>query len=394
MGFKQPTPVQEQAIPFILEEKDLIACAQTGTGKTAAYLLPILNKLLKSSHDSIDTIIIVPTRELAIQINQQLEGFAYFTHVSSLAVYGGRDGVDFAQEKKALSQGADIIGATPGRLIAHLMLDYVKVDTLKHLILDEGDRMLDMGFNEDIMKIVGYLPEKRQTLLFSATMPPKIRTLAKNILNKPEQINIALAKPAAGILQAAYLVNETDKTALVKHLLQGKEEKLPSVLVFSSTKVKVKDITRALRKQGFNARDIHSDLTQSEREEVLNKFKSRRVQIMVATDILSRGIDVEDINLVINYDVPRDAEDYVHRVGRTARASSTGVALTFISADDQREFHAIEQLIETPIKKVALPGHIPEGPQYNPKKRPRASQGPRKFSKKRVGGRKPHHRKG
>lgn len=366
MGFESPTPIQEQAIPIILSNRDLIACAQTGTGKTAAFVLPILNKIAKENTESTNTLIIVPTRELALQIDQALQGFSYFTSVSSIAIYGGSDGSVFETEKRALTQGANVIIATPGRLMAHLNMGYVKLDELKHLILDEADRMLDMGFVDDILKITTYLPKKRQTLMFSATMPPKIRTLATKLLNEPEQISIAISKPAERVIQGAYLVYDTQKNNLIKSLLAGKETELSSVIIFVSTKQKVKDLDRDMRKAGLKAKAIHSDLEQSEREEVLRNFRSKQTQILVATDILSRGIDIEDINLVINYDVPGDAEDYIHRIGRTARASSTGVALTFINEWDQQKFFQIETLIGAEVKKLPLPEGIAEGPAYTP----------------------------
>jgi ATP-dependent RNA helicase RhlE len=366
MGFESPTPIQEQAIPIILSNKDLIACAQTGTGKTAAFVLPILNKLAKEDTHSTNTLIIVPTRELALQIDQALQGFSYFTSVSSIAIYGGSDGSVFETEKRALTQGANVIIATPGRFMAHLNMGYVKLDDLKHLILDEADRMLDMGFVDDIIKISTYLPKKRQTLMFSATMPPKIRSLATKLLNEPEQISIAISKPAAGVIQGAYLVYDTQKNNLIKALLHGKEESLSSVIIFLSTKQKVKELDRDLQKAGIKAKAIHSDLEQNEREEVLRNFRSKQTRILVATDILSRGIDIEDINLVINYDVPGDAEDYIHRIGRTARASSTGVALTFINEWDQQKFFQIETLIGAEVKKLPLPEHLGQGPAYTP----------------------------
>jgi len=366
MGFDKPTPIQEQAMPVILSGKDIIACAQTGTGKTAAYLLPIINKLSREPSDFVDTLIIAPTRELAIQIDEALQGFAYFAPVSSIAIYGGNDGFSFDQEKKALTQGANIIIATPGRLISHLNMGYVKMNNLKHLILDEADRMLDMGFSLDINKIIGFLPKLRQTLLFSATMPPKIRTLAKHILIHPEQINIALSKPAEGVLQGAYVVYNSQKTELLKGLLRGKD--LASIIVFSSTKDNVKQLERELLKLKFNVAAIHSDLEQERRNEVLRDFKNRKIQTLVATDILSRGIDVDSVGLVVNYDVPGDAEDYIHRVGRTARAESTGIALTFINPEDQRKFKKIEELIGSEVKKLPIPEGLGSGPEYNPEK--------------------------
>ncbi len=366
MGFENPTPIQEQAIPIILSNKDLIGCAQTGTGKTAAFLLPILNKLTANPTDLTNTLIIVPTRELALQIDQALQGFSYFTSVSSLAIYGGSDGSVFEQEKKALTQGANVIIATPGRLMAHLNMGYVKLDNLQHLILDEADRMLDMGFVDDIIKITTYLPKNRQTLMFSATMAPRIRTLATKLLNEPEQITISLSKPAEGVVQGAYLVYDTQKNNLIKSLLSGKEKELSSVIIFLSTKIKVKELERDLQKAGLKAKAIHSDLEQGEREEVLRNFRSKQLQILVATDILSRGIDIEDIGLVINYDVPGDAADYIHRIGRTARAASTGVALTFINEYDQQKFAQIETLIAAEVKKLPLPEGFEAGPVYAP----------------------------
>ncbi|MEM7101914.1 MAG: DEAD/DEAH box helicase [Bacteroidota bacterium] len=389
MGFQKPTPIQEEAIPVILEGKDLIACAQTGTGKTAAFLLPILDKIYSQNDNesTINAVIIVPTRELALQIDQAVEGFAYFINVSSLPIYGGGDGMSWEQQKKALVEGVDIVVATPGRFISHLNMDYVDLSKVSHLILDEADRMLDMGFLDDIVKIINYLPKERQNLLFSATMPPTIRTLAKKILVNPEQINLAISKPAAGVLQAAYMVYDENKIDLVCHLIKGKSS-YPSILIFSSTRKAVNSIVRALRKNGFQAEGISSDLEQKQRETVLREFKSRRVQILVATDILSRGIDIKDISLVINFDVPSDAEDYVHRVGRTARAASTGVAVTFISPKDQRRFYSIEQLIEMEVRKMPTPPEIGESPKYNPGKKGKGGKR-RNFRHKNRGNRKP-----
>lgn len=364
MGFEKPTPIQEKAIPIILQNRDLIACAQTGTGKTAAFLLPVINKIIKDHTETVNTLVIVPTRELAIQIDEALQGFAYFTPISSIAIYGGNDGTSYEQEKKALMHGANIIIATPGRLIAHLNQGYVKFGTVKHLILDEADRMLDMGFSEDLNRIISFLPSNRQTLMFSATMPPKIRTLAARILKNPSEINIAVSKPAEGVIQGAYLVYNTQKVELIKQLLTGK--KLTSILIFSSTKSKVKELEKELQKIGMNVAAIHSDLTQDQRNEVLRSFKNRKLQILVATDILSRGIDIDSIELVINFDVPGDAEDYIHRVGRTARAEATGVALTFINPADQRKFRNIEQLIGSEVKKIPLPPALGVAPEYNP----------------------------
>jgi ATP-dependent RNA helicase RhlE len=364
MGFVNPTPIQEQSIPVILEGKDIIACAQTGTGKTAAYLLPVINGIIKQHGDDIYSLIIVPTRELAIQIDETLQGFAYFTPVNSIAIYGGNDGSSFEQERKALMHGANIVIATPGRLISHLNMGYVKISHLRVLILDEADRMLDMGFNEDIQRIISYLPKKRQTLLFSATMPSKIRSLATKIMHHPEQVNISVSKPAEGVMQGAYVVYNTQKIGLLTQLLTGKEIK--SIIIFSSTKDKVKELERELIRLKFNVAAIHSDLEQEKRNDVLRQFKNKNIQIVVATDVLSRGIDIDSIGLVVNYDVPGDAEDYIHRVGRTARAESTGVALTFIGENDQSKFKKIEDLIGDEIRKLPVPAEFGEAPEYNP----------------------------
>lgn len=371
IGYKKPTPIQEMAIPPILENKDVIACAQTGTGKTAAYVLPLLHKIVEgeSKHDEITALIISPTRELAIQIDQQLEGFSYFAGVSSVAVYGGGTGAAFNIERKAIQDGADVIVATPGRLISHLNLGYVKLDNLKTLILDEADRMLDMGFMPDIQKIISFLPKQRQTLMFSATMPEDIRKLARKIMNKPVEINLAVSKPAENVLQGAYLVYDNQKNDLIKQLLQGKKD-LQSILIFSATKASVKDLDQDLRKMKFNVKAIHSDLDQDKRKEVLLDFKNRKTQILVATDIVSRGIDIDNISLIINYNVPQDAEDYVHRVGRTARAEKTGVALTFINQKEIYNFKKIEKFIGSEVQKIALPAELGAGPAYELKSRP------------------------
>lgn len=366
MGFTEATPIQEQAIPLILEGQDLIACAQTGTGKTAAFILPILNKLAENPTPTTNTLVVCPTRELAIQIEKQVQGFGYFVGVSSIAVYGGSGGDDFSQQKRALTQGSNIIVATPGKLISHLNLGYVKFDEVEHLVLDEADRMLDMGFLEDIQKIISYLPKKRQNLMFSATMAPKIRALANQILTNPATINIALDKPAEGVLQAAYTTYDNQKTPLIHSLLVDKPE-YERILIFTSTKRKVFDIVRSLRKEGYSVAGISSDLDQDEREKVLLEFKQKAVRILVATDILSRGVDIKDINLVINYDVPGDAADYVHRVGRTARASTTGVALTLVTPDDMYKFARIEKLIESEVPKLPLPKELGEAPVYKAK---------------------------
>ncbi|MBR9921930.1 MAG: DEAD/DEAH box helicase [Bacteroidetes bacterium] len=368
MGFEEATPIQEQAIPLILDHKDLIACAQTGTGKTAAFILPVLDQIARNPQPGTSALVIVPTRELALQIDQQIQGFAYFVGVSSLPIYGGGDGIEFDQQKKALKAGANIVVATPGKLISHLNMGYAKFDNIKHLILDEADRMLDMGFMEDINKILSYLPKERQNLMFSATMPSKIRKFANDILHEPEEITIALSKPAEGVLQAAYLAYDTQKADLLNYLIADKPN-YKSILIFSSTKRKVFDIVRSLKRKGFQADGISSDLDQKGREEVLSKFRAKKTRILVATDVLSRGIDIKDINLVINYDVPGNAEDYVHRIGRTARADTTGVALTLINEKDMADFSQIEQLIEREVMKVPIPPELGESPKWNPKSR-------------------------
>ncbi len=388
MGYREPTPIQQQAIPVILDNKDLIACAQTGTGKTAAYLLPLLHKIVTTPVRHLNTIILAPTRELAQQVDQQIDGLAYYMDVSSIPVYGGGSGDVWAQQKKALDRGVDIIIATPGRLIAHLVSGAVKADDLQHLILDEADRMLDMGFQEDIMRIISYLPKQRQTILFSATMPPKIRGFAKNILKAPVEVNIAISKPAEKIIQKAYMVHDDDKPELITKLLKGGDFK--SLIIFASTREKVKKLDKTLQKAGLQAEAFHSDLEQRERENLLNKFKARKVPILIGTDVLSRGIDVEGIDLVLNYDVPPDPEDYVHRIGRTARAERDGVAITFINGDDQNKFARIERLIEREIEKAPLPEGIPQGPEYNP--RTRKGGGKKKFYGNRKGGGGGHHK--
>jgi superfamily II DNA/RNA helicase len=367
MGYKQPTPIQEQAIPVILNNKDLIACAQTGTGKTAAYLLPIIDHILKAETRHLNTLIIAPTRELVLQIDQQIDGMGYFCSVGSIAVYGGNDGIVFEKQRQALKEGVDIVCATPGRLIALLQMGQVKFDHLQHLVLDEADRMLDMGFFDDIRTIINYLPNKRQTILFSATMPPKIRQLANQILTEPETINIAISKPAEGIIQQAYVVHEAQKEPILKTILQNPE--FTSIIIFSSTKENVKALEKTLKKIEPSLKAFHSDLEQAEREEVMRDFKNRKLRILIGTDILSRGIDVEGISLVVNYDAPPDPEDYIHRIGRTARASSTGVAITFINQRDQQKFGRIEALMGREVEKMPIPVELGPGPEYNPEKK-------------------------
>ena len=366
MRFDECTPIQEQAIPIILEGKDLIAVAQTGTGKTAAFLLPILNKLSEGGHpeDAINCVIMSPTRELAQQIDQQMEGFSYFMPASSVAVYGGNDGILFEQQKKGLTLGADVVIATPGRLIAHLSLGYVDLSKVSYFILDEADRMLDMGFYEDIMQIVKYLPKERQTIMFSATMPAKIQQLAKTILNNPAEIKLAVSRPADKIIQAAYVCYENQKLGIIRSLFT--DEVPERVIIFASSKIKVKEVTKALKMMKLNVGEMHSDLEQAQREVVMHEFKAGRINILVATDIVARGIDIDDIRLVINFDVPHDSEDYVHRIGRTARANNDGVALTFVSEKEQSNFKSIENFLEKEIYKIPAPEYKPRS--YNNKR--------------------------
>lgn len=367
-NYENATPVQIQVIPPIMEGKDVIASAQTGTGKTAAFLLPVMNHLLANHADGqVGALIIVPTRELAIQISQHIEGLSYFTHLSSIAIYGGNDAQNFVAEKKALQMGADIIVCTPGRMIAHLNMGYVNMKGLQFLILDEADRMLDMGFQDDINKIIKTLPVKRQNLLFSATMPPKIRQLARLILHEPVEINIAISKPPEKIIQKAYVVYEPQKLPLIKKLLR--EIPYKNALIFCSRKQTVKEVRRELKQAGFSIEEIHSDLEQSQRESVLGAFASGRIPLMVATDILSRGIDIDTIDLVINWDVPGDGEDYVHRIGRTARAEADGAAITLIGDKEHGKFAAIERLLEKEVEKAPVPKELGEAPEYNPRAR-------------------------
>jgi superfamily II DNA/RNA helicase len=356
MGFTTPTPIQEMAIPVILNGQDLIACAQTGTGKTGAYLLPVLNHISSTNKHHTSALILAPTRELAQQIDQQVEGLAYFTGVSSIAVFGGGDGMAYEQQRRGIQNNVNIIIATPGRLIAHLTSGVLKLNHLTHLILDEADRMLDMGFSDDIMKIISYLPKTRQTLLFSATMPGRIRSLAKSVLKDPQQINIAISQPAVGIDQQIYRLHDQQKTPLLQLILR--DSAYTSTIIFASRKEIVKSLYKELKAIKINALAFHSDLEQKEREEILLKFKNKQLPVIIGTDALSRGIDVEGIDLVINYDVPGDPEDYIHRIGRTARAATTGTAITFVNHRDERKLKNIEQLIEKPIRLVGLPDEL------------------------------------
>ena len=365
MGFDKATPIQEQAIPIIQEGRDLIACAQTGTGKTAAFVLPILDKLTTiHSSNKVKAIIIAPTSELAKQIDMQIEGFAYFTNSSSNQIYGGGTGVEFDNQKQALKKGADIIICTPGRLLAHLDFDYFDTSAVEFLILDEADRMLDMGFYDDIITITKQLPKKRQTLMFSATMPHKIRELATKLLKNPASISLAISKPAAGITQTAYVCHDSQKVNLVREILRAKGKDISHILIFASSIKSVREIKKTLTKAGMRASEMHSGLEQEQREETIRDFKSKKIRILVATDILSRGIDIKGIELVINYEVPHDAEDYVHRIGRTARADSTGEAITFINPKQVRDFMDIEKLIEKEVPKLNLPKGFETAPEY------------------------------
>jgi ATP-dependent RNA helicase RhlE len=362
MGYEKATPIQEQAIPVILSGRDIIATAQTGTGKTAAFILPILHHIVTKPQKGVNALILAPTRELAIQIDQQIQGLAYFLGISSIPVYGGGDGNTWEQQKKALEMGAEIVVATPGRLIALLQGGKIKFDTLRYLILDEADRMMDMGFSEDLQTIVNYLPKERQTLLFSATMPPKIKRFSERILKDPEEISIAIGKTAKGVSQYVYAVYDGQKEPLILHILN--EGAYEAVIVFCSTKDKVKSLFKILKKS-FDVEAFHADLDQSEREKIMSAFKSKKVKILVATDILSRGIDVEDIELVVNFDTPNDPEDYVHRVGRTARAEKQGKAITLVNEKDRYKYQNIERLIEMEIERLPLPEDLGEGPNLD-----------------------------
>jgi superfamily II DNA/RNA helicase len=363
MGFETATPIQEKVIPVILDNRDIIACAQTGTGKTGAYVLPILNKLTGKKESNVDTLIIVPTRELAIQIEQQIQGFSYFVSAVSIAIYGGGDGVDWELQKEALKKGTDIIIATPGKLLSHLKMGDVKFENIKHLVLDEADRMLDMGFIEDIQTIISYLPKKHQTLMFSATMPNSIRQLAQKILHNPVEISLAVSRPVESVDQKAYLIYEEQKVKLLKELLSVRKD-YDSILIFTSTKSKVSEIVSSLNKNGFPSKGISSNLDQDKREEVLGKFRAKRIRILVATNVMSRGIDVKEINLVVNYDVPHDAEDYVHRIGRTARVNAKGEAITLVTHREILKLKKIEQLIEATIPKMQPPDGIGPLPKW------------------------------
>ena len=382
MNFQECTPIQEKAIPILLQGNDLIGIAQTGTGKTAAYLLPVLDQLSTGNYpdNAVNCLIMVPTRELAQQIDQQVEGFSYFTNVSSTAVYGGNDGIRFEQEKRGFAMGADIVVATPGRLISHISLGNIDLSKVSFFILDEADRMLDMGFYDDIMQIVKKLPAKRQNMLFSATMPDEIQRMARTILHNPVEVKLAVSKPAEKILQAAYVCYEAQKLPIIQSLFSNNAPK--RVIAFASSKLKVKEITKSLRRLGLNVGEMHSDLSQAERDDIMHKFRNGHINILVATDIVSRGIDIDDIDLVINFDVPQDPEDYVHRIGRTARAGAEGCAITFVSLDDQSRFHHIEKFLEKDIYKVPIPAELGEAPEYKPVRPKPQRKGKRPFFRK------------
>lgn len=364
MGFRECTPIQEQSIGLILEGHDLIACAQTGTGKTAAYLLPVIDLLADTPvSTAVKCVIMVPTHELAQQIDRQMEGFSYYIPVSSLAIHGGNDGKEFSRQQHALKQGADMVIATPGRLLAHMKMGYVDLSNVKFFILDEADRMLDMGFSDDIMRIVAELPKERQTLMFSATMPKKIQQLAATILKDPKEVKIAVSKPADKIDQSAYICHEGQKDTLLKHLFEQGHNK--RVIVFASSKQKVKELSQSLRRAHWKTAEMHSDLDQKVREEVILGFRSGKIDIVIATDIIARGIDIDDITMVVNYDVPRESEDYVHRVGRTARANTDGMAVTFVSERDQQRFGYIERFLGYEVRKNPMPEGMEPGPEYH-----------------------------
>ncbi len=367
MRFEKCTPVQANCIPPILEHHDVLGVAQTGTGKTAAYLLPLLTLLERDEHptDAVNCLVIAPTRELARQIDQALQGFSYYTNVNAVAVYGGNDGIRYEQERKSLQAGADIVLATPGRLITHIQLGTLDLSRTTHLVLDEADRMLDMGFAEDILSIVKQMPQHRQTILFSATMPPKIAELARSVMHNPVEVEIAVSKPADNIKQSLYVCHESDKTIVLKHIFQQQPPK--RVILFCSSKQKVKELNLLLKKRGLNCRAMHSDLEQSERDEVMNLFRAQKIDLLVATDIVARGIDIDDITMVVNYDAPHDAEDYVHRIGRTARAGREGSAITLIGEKDLYALGNIERTLKIKIPRAELPEGV-RPPEKNTKK--------------------------
>ena len=390
MHFDECTPVQEHTIPVILEGRDVISCAQTGTGKTAAFILPLLTNLLYDNHDpnKLNAIIMAPTRELAQQIDQQMEGFGFYVPFSSVAIYGGNDGGAWGTQSTGLQKGADIVIATPGRLLSLMNIYNIDFSGVKYFILDEADRMLDMGFYDDIMAVVNRLPKDRQTIMFSATMPANIRKMAKAIMNNPAEVQIAVSRPPESIRQMAVDIFEAQKTAfIVQKFSSSGDQELKKVIVFVGKKQRVKELTRALRANHIDARAMHSDLEQKERDEVMSDFRNNKVDVLVATDIVSRGIDVDDIPLVINYDVPRDAEDYVHRIGRTARAENKGEAITLVSPEDKHFFNKIERFLQKSIERLPLPASLGAAPDSSVCSL--AADEPKRSSKYRKGG-KPH----
>ncbi len=367
MNFQEATPIQEQTIPVILEGKDLIACAQTGTGKTAAYVLPIINELSKGNHpeNSVNAVIMAPTRELALQIDQQIEGFTYYVPISAVAIYGGTDGIAWEQQRRGLEMGADIVIATPGRLLSYIKLGVVDLSSVSFFVLDEADRMLDMGFYDDIMQVYNQLPRTCQTVMFSATMPSKIRTLANHILKNPEEVEIAISRPRESIMQTAYICYNMQKVKIIEDLFSTSRPK--RVIIFSSSKMNVKDLAKTLKRQKFNVEEMHSDLEQSKREEVMRDFKNGKIDILVATDVVARGIDITDIRLVINFDIPHDPEDYVHRIGRTARGTDgEGLAITFVAPEEQTAFKKIEDFLGKEVYKIPVDSKFGAVPEYTP----------------------------
>ena len=391
MHFEEMTPIQERCIPHILDGRDVLGVAQTGTGKTAAYLLPILSMLDDGDYpeDAINCVVMAPTRELAQQIDQAMEGFSYYLpDVSSIAVYGGNDGGRFDQELKSLRGGAPVVIATPGRLLSHLKVGNLNLARTSFFVLDEADRMLDMGFIDDIMQITKLLPHDCQKVMFSATMPSKVRELAVSLLHNPIEVKLKVSRPADKIKQQAYVCYDPQKLLIIDHLFQAGD--LQRVIIFCGKKDRVKDIARQLRRLKINCAPMHSDLTQQERDEVMYRFKAGQVDVLVATDIVSRGIDIDDIRIVINFDVPHDAEDYVHRIGRTARADRDGQAITFISDRDIRRFKQIEQFLGKEVEKLPLPQDVGEGPEY--KAAPSSENSKRHRHRSKGGG--GHHRGG
>lgn len=372
MNFQEATPVQEQTIPVILAKKDIIACAQTGTGKTAAYVLPIINELSKGgfSENAVNAVIMAPTRELAQQIDQQIAGFTYFVPISAVAIYGGTDGVAWEQQRRGLEMGADIVIATPGRLLSYIKLGTVDLSQVSYFVLDEADRMLDMGFYDDIMQIYKQLPPTCQIIMFSATMPPKIRTLAETILKNPEKIQLAISRPPETIMQTAYICYDTQKIKILENLFS--KARPQRVIIFASAKVKVKELANTLSRMNFNVAQMHSDLEQAQREEVMKDFKNGKIDILVATDVVARGIDINDIRLVVNFDIPNDPEDYVHRIGRTARGTNgEGLAITFVSPEEQPGFKRIEDFLGKQVYKIPIDPSFGETPEYKPATRNR-----------------------